>query len=385
VTAREAAALFHGTYGRHPVVVASAPGRVNLIGEHTDYNGGEVLPIAIAQRTYVAMGPSGDGESHAVSRGEAVAGRFSVREAQPAGHWWDYVHGTLRELANAGADAGEVDVAVVSEVPARAGLSSSAALEVATAIAGVVVAGAPMVDAWDRLAGVAHRAETGFVGVACGIMDQTVSAYAAEGHALRVWCDSGRTAQVPFSRAVLVVDTMTPRGLRTSAFNERQRSCQRALRALRGVAPGLQHLAHASEEQLDSVPMDATDRRRARHVIAETRRVGAFVAALEVGSSLGSLLHASHESLRTDYECSCDELDWVVGFAAAQEGVEGARMTGAGWGGCAIVVGTPDGLEALAGRIAPAFEARWSRPPRTWISHAEEGGDVDWVASLEAE
>ena len=385
MSAGRAASLFLATYGRRPVVVASAPGRVNLIGEHTDYNGGEVLPMAIDRRTFVAMAPSESGESHAVSEGRRAAGRFPVRGGRPAGQWWDYAHGTLRELAASGVPVGEVDLAVASDVPSGAGLASSAALEVATALAAVVAAGATMVDAWDRIAQVAHRAETGFVGVASGIMDQAASAYATRGHALRIWCDTQRTVQVPFARTVLVMDTATPRGLRGSAFNARQASCARALEALRRGDPGLAHLAHASPAAVEAATMDEADRRRARHVVNETRRVGAFVAALQRGEPLGALLHASHDSLRTDYECSCPELDWVVEFAARHAGVEGARMTGAGWGGCAIAVGSDDGLRELAAAVGPAYRRRWARPPRVWLTRAEDGGDVDDAATIGAE
>ncbi|MGQ0649082.1 MAG: galactokinase [Gemmatimonadaceae bacterium] len=378
MTAGRAASLFHTTFARWPRVVASAPGRVNLIGEHTDYNGGEVLPIAIAQRTWVAMGPVAGSESRAVSATQSLAGRFSVASGSPAGQWWDYVHGTLRELDTLGVHTGEVNVAIASDVPSGAGLSSSAALEVATALAGVVSAKTSMVTAWDAVAAVAHRAETQFVGVSCGMMDQAACTYATEGHALRIWCESGRLDQVPFSQSVLVIDTAVPRDLRSSsAFHARQRSCGRALRALQQTDPELTALAGAEPESLDAVPMDDADRRRARHVIAETRRVGRFVDALRSGAPLGELLYASHTSLRTDYDCSSPELDWVVEFASRANGIDGARMTGAGWGGCAIAVGTEDGLQALGTTIAPAYAQRWGHPPRVWLTRAEEGGDID--------
>ncbi|MBC7894034.1 MAG: galactokinase [Cytophagaceae bacterium] len=383
MTAGHASALFASTFGDAPRVVASAPGRVNLIGEHTDYNGGEVLPIAIDRRTWVAMGPSDGTVSRAISSTQEVAGTFDVRHANPSGAWWDYVHGSLRELASLGAEPVPLDIAVVSDVPPGAGLSSSAALEVATLLGGLVCVGASLMKGWEGLAAGAHRAETGFVGVSCGMMDQTASAYATDGHALRLWCDTGRREHVPFARTVLVIDTVSPRALRRSAFNERQASCARALAAIQVVDPSVRHLAQSTPEQLAAAVIDTTDRRRARHVIAESARVEAFTAALAAGLPLGTLLRASHDSLRTDYECSTPELDWVVDFAEAAEGVEGARLTGAGWGGCAIAVGSEEGLQALADAIAPAYEARWGRAPRTWLTRAEDGADIDEVEGLD--
>ena len=382
MTAAQAADLFTATYGYTPQVVASAPGRVNLIGEHTDYSGGEVLPIAISRRTWVAMAPGQGASSRAASATMSKHGQFALRATAPSGHWWDYVHGTLRELVALGVPLSAVDVAVVSDVPTAAGLSSSAALEVATALAGVVCARGRLLETWDHLALAAHRAETDFVGVGCGTMDQTASAYASEGHALRIWCDTGRRAQVPFERSVLVIDTVTPRSLRASAYNERKASCERALLAVQRVDPGITHLAHASLDQLAAATLGDEDRRRARHVIAETARVGAMVEALEGDGPLGALLSASHASLRDDFACSTPELDWVVDFATKQPHIDGARMTGAGWGGCAIALGTADALRALAESIGPAFTATWGRAPRTWLTRAEEGGDVDLADGL---
>ncbi|MCC6319362.1 MAG: galactokinase [Gemmatimonadaceae bacterium] len=379
MTVERAASLFSATFGRPPRVITSAPGRVNLIGEHTDYSGGEVLPFAIGWRTWVAMAPANGATSRVVSATQQGTRTFDIASATPSGSWCDYVHGALREIVALGADTGNVDVAVLGDVPAGAGLSSSAALEVATALAGIICARGSLLASWDHLAAAAHRAETEFVGVACGLMDQTASAYATEGHALRLWCDSGRREHVPFDRDVLVIDTCKPRDLRDSAFNDRFASCQRALAAIRRMDPSIQHLAHASMEMADAAVMDAVDRRRARHVISETARVGAMVEALESGRPLGDLLFASHQSLRDDFECSTPELDWVVDLAMSRRGVDGARLTGAGWGGCAIVVGTPEALAALVDEIGPAFETAWGRTPRVWLTRAEDGADVDYV------
>lgn len=378
MSAGQAVAAFRETYGHEPTVVASAPGRVNLIGEHTDYNGGQVLPIAIGRRTWVAMAPAPERESTAVSQGQPK-GRFSVTADRPAGGWWDYVHGTLRELRSLGVAIDDVRVAVASDVPIAAGLSSSAALEVATALAAVVTARDRVLDRWDDLAVAAHRAESGFVGVACGIMDQTVSAYAAAKHALRIWCDTGRREHVRFDRAVLVFDTATPRNLRSSRFNERRAECTVAFEALRRVDPSLSVLADATLDMLSAVTLPDEILRRARHVITETRRVGDLVQALDGGESLGSLLLASHESLRADFECSTPELDWVVEEAMRAPGIEGARLTGAGWGGCAVIIGGEEELRRLVEPLVDAFAARWKRSPRAWLTFAEDGADIDYA------
>lgn len=380
MSAGRAVDLFMEAYGHEPAVVASAPGRVNLIGEHTDYNGGQVLPIATGQRTWVAMARAREGESSAVSEGQP-RGTFHVPAVRSAGAWWDYVHGTLRELKSLGVSVTEVRVAVASDVPIGAGLSSSAALEVATALAGVVASDDRVLDRWDDIAGIAHRAETEFVGVGCGLMDQTVSAYAAARHALRIWCDTGRREHVRFDRAVLMFDTATPRHLRSSSFNERRAECTVALDALRRAEPSLSTLADATPELLDAVTLPEEVRRRARHVIHETRRVDAFVTALETGAPLGALLLASHESLRADFQCSAPVLDWVVTEAMRGRGIEGARLTGAGWGGCVVIVGGEDDLKALAEPLASRFEVEWKRRPRTWLTYAEDGADIDYAQS----
>lgn len=391
VTRAQVEALFTLAYGRRPAVVASAPGRVNLIGEHTDYNGGAVLPIAIAPRTWVAMGRSRDGESRAVSRECGEAGAWRHADAKVRHAWWNYVAGALVEAEVLGGGRGAREVAVVSDVPLGAGLSSSAALEVATLVAALALEGVPIDADPDAAAGgaartlrevarAAHRAEVGFVGVACGIMDQFASALGREGHALHLKCDTGEARAVPFARGVLIVDTMSPRALVDSAFNTRRAECDAALAILRSHDPALASLAHTSHEALLTARLPSPLDRRARHVVSEHQRVGDFVQACEndaVGAPLGRLLNASHRSLRDDYECSTPELDWVVEHCVARVGIDGARLTGAGWGGCAIVVGEDDALRDLAPDLANAFEVAWSRAPRTWLTRPTAGARIE--------
>ncbi|MEJ7809171.1 MAG: galactokinase [Gemmatimonadaceae bacterium] len=364
--------LFVATYGRRPSAVWSAPARVNLIGEHTDYNGGEVLPIAIGQRTYVAIDNAAGSRTRAVSATEAGSAEFDPRRPERTGRWGDYLAGVVAVLSGRGCAVPALDMAVWSDVPAGAGLSSSAALEVAAATAFQSVAGAAG-DPFD-VAMIAHEAENGFVGVQSGIMDQFASALGRAGHALHIWCDTAATEQVPMHESVLIFDTAEPRSLRGSRFNERRAECDEALRLLRGRSPGVTSLAQATPELVRAAALPAPLDRRALHVSEETRRVGLVVTALAGGGSVpGALLYESHESLRRNYDCSTSALDWFVERAAATPGVRGARLTGAGWGGCAIAVGDSGALEASAPLIAADFEAAFGRVPRSWISAAAGG------------
>ena len=370
-----AARMLRERFGAEPAVVASAAGRVNLIGEHTDYNGGEVLPIAIGRRTIVALRPNGRDEWRAASATEEGVGSFAA-EPTKVGAWWDYVAGVVTMLRQVGASLPPCDVAVWSDVPAGAGLSSSAALEVATAVALARLAGAeyPL----DALALLSQRAEVEYVGVNSGIMDQFASALGREGEALHVWCDSAEYEHIPMRDAVLIFDTAVPRSLRGSAYNTRRAECDAALARLRELEPSLPSLAAATPELLDRARLEPVHEKRARHVVEETRRVGQTVAALRAGGPPpGELLLASHASLRDLYECSSPELDWFVERAAGMPGVRGARLTGAGWGGCAIAVGEHAALEAAAPELAAGYQAQFGLEPRVWLTFAETGARVD--------
>lgn len=381
-------ALFRGRFGREATVVASAPGRVNLIGEHTDYNGGEVLPMAIARRTFVAAGwrEDGSGRLRAVSATQKAEGEAELTHPEKSGRWWDYLLGVAAPLmkeARSPSHRGEggvtlhgLDVAVMSDVPTGSGLSSSAALEVATALAVSSLLQEPL--PLREAAMVAWRAETGFVGVASGIMDQFASALGREGEVLHIECDTARYDHAPFTEAVLIFDTAIPRSLRTSLYNERRAECDEALRLLRERWPELPSLAAAEPEQvLEATLPDPLDR-RALHVSRETRRVREAVSLLRAGKPLTrELLVGSHESLRDLYECSRAELDWFVERALRERGVRGARLTGAGWGGCAIAIGDEEAMLAAAPGIAREYEARFRLTPRSWMTRAGAGARVE--------
>jgi galactokinase len=340
-------------------VIASAPGRVNLIGEHTDYNGGDVLPIAIAQRTTVAIAPAN--ESVAVSAQQPLLGRFSVAHLAPERRWWDYVGGVAAAFQDSGYAIADFQIAVASDVPVGAGLSSSAALETATAFALARLFGHDIPP--QRLALLGTRAEREFVGVASGIMDQQASALGAAHQAVHIRCDTGAYEHVSFDDAVLIFDTGVRRALADSAFNDRRAECQAALTRLCTLRPSLPSLAAADLDLLREAHLPPPLDRRARHVVTEMARVRAVVDALRVGSALpGEALFASHESLRVDYECSSPELDAFVDRARHTDGVTGARLTGAGWGGCAIAVGNLQALATFGGG---------------WITHAAAGARIE--------
>jgi galactokinase len=373
-------ALFEQTFGRKPKVVASAPGRVNLIGEHTDYNGGQVLPIAIAHRTHVAVHLSpNSNRSRATSANASSFAEWNPTSPRRTADWGDYVMGVTQALAERKWPAPAIEVAVVSDVPAGAGLSSSAALEVATAIAAAALVDFELSP--DDAARVSHRAETEYVGVACGIMDQSASSLAHHRRALHLYCDTGRIEHVPMNEAVLIFDTAVPRALRASAYNTRRAECSQALERLRRSNPGLASLANASVENVRAAKLPWALEKRALHVIEETARVEETVAALhDTGAIRGDLLFESHESLAAFYECSSPELDWFVDRASHAPGVRGARLTGAGWGGCAIAVGDIDALREFAASSTRDYTPQFGISPRTWITYAESGARVESVS-----
>lgn len=368
---------FRETYGAEPDVVASAPGRVNLIGEHTDYNGGQVLPIAIDRRTYIAMRDrAGGARSRIVSDNQSAPAEFDIHSISRSGQWWDYVTGVCAAFGSSGARLPQIDAIVTSDVPPGSGLSSSAALEIATAVAigGLLGESRSLKD----LALLSWNAEASFVGVSCGVMDQFASALCEKGSALHLWCDNLETQQVLMTESVLIFDTNAPRSLRGSQFNQRQLECREALRLLRVRNPSLENLAAARPGEVRAARLPRLLEKRALHVAEENLRVESLVEELQKsGTVAGEALLESHESLRSQYECSTPELDWFVDNAKVISGVRGARLTGAGWGGCAIAVGDYDALEGARGELSSMYEASFGRAPRTWLTKAEQGATRD--------
>ena len=360
---RPAIDLFHKTFGTIPRSAASAPGRVNLIGEHTDYNGGPVLPIAIAERTSAAVGPGVDGDAavlEAISTRDNKLVRVKWQEELPKG-WAAYVAGVLRELwaLEVFPPDGPVRVAVASDVPVGAGLASSAALCVA-----VAKALAPALTA-RQIAGVAFRAEHDHVGVRCGVMDQTISALAKRDHALLFECASLEAKQIPFDARLLLVDTGVRHDLSRGGLNQRRAECEEAVKRLKVELPELVWLASWRAEWLPRLKRVLREPLRARavHVVSETARARFGAQLLEQGKlkRFGQLLYESHESCRRLYECSAAELDTIVG-AAKRAGALGARLTGAGWGGAAIVLVSKRDSKTIPA-IRRAYERAYGKTP----------------------
>jgi galactokinase len=367
---------FRETFGAEPDVIASAPGRINLIGEHLDYNGGQVLPMAIDRRTYVALKARPDAAlSRVVSENQAVSAQFDIAGILRSSQWWDYLTGVCAAFAR-NAELPQIEASVTSDLPSAAGLSSSAALELATCVSlATLVADERAIK---DLALLSWDVENQFVGVAVGVMDQFASALCAQGQALHIWCDTLDTELVAMKEAVLIFDTAIPRSLRTSQYNQRREECDEALRLLRQRNPELENLAAAQPDQVRAARLPRTLEKRALHVTEENLRVETLVASLKKsGSVTGETLYASHESLRAQYECSTPELDWFVDKAREISGVRGARLTGAGWGGCAIAVGDFEALNDAKDDICASYESSFHRAPRVWLTHAEQGARVE--------
>ncbi|HZG95535.1 MAG TPA: galactokinase [Mycobacteriales bacterium] len=376
LAAEAVTALFGEHIGGTPDGVWAAPGRVNLIGEHTDYNDGFVLPLAIDRRAVVAVRPRADRvlRVHAAQAGTAEIALDDIAPGAVDG-WLAYVAGPLWALAAKGVAVSGLDVVLSSDVPQGAGLSSSAAIECAVAVAAHELAGGGLSRA--DLALVAQRAEIEIAGVPCGIMDQMASMCATAGHALFLDTRSMQSDDVRLpvgadtGAALLVIDTRAEHSLVDGAYAERRAACEKAALIL-----GVPALRDATPELLESAGADLDDvsRRRARHVVTENRRVLDTVDRLGKGSlaEIGPLLLASHESLRRDFEVTVDELDVAV-ESAMSAGAIGARMTGAGFGGCAIAVVAQERVAGCADAVAEAFAARGFTAPVCFVAEPSDG------------
>ena len=355
---------FEEHFGVRPTAGASAPGRVNLIGEHTDYNEGLVLPCAVGLRTLALLAPRAAGRARVFSRELGELREFDVAAPRRQGGWVDYVQGVVAALAERGMETGGFDLAVASQLPPGSGLSSSAALELAVVTALDAALGLGL-DATAR-ARVAHRAENGFAGVACGIMDPFASALGQDGCVLRLDCRTEALEQVPFpsGRArLLVAHSGTARELATVGYGRRVAECRSALDAARaaGIAPA--RARSLRDLSLDDLPalervLEPVLLRRVRHVLTENLRVDASCAALRAGDlvAAGALLREGMRSLRDDYEVSTPELDLLCREADVLPGVHGSRLTGAGFGGCTLHLVEAEAAGEVAERLPPVVQ-----------------------------
>jgi galactokinase len=368
-------AEFERLYQRRPSLYR-APGRVNLIGEHTDYTDGFVMPAAVDRHTWVAIAPRRGRAVRVRSADYASSAVFDL-DAPPAlgPGWLAYVRGMAAVLERGGHRLCGADLLIRTDVPIGGGLGSSAALEIAAGFA-LLDASGIAVDL-TALALAAQQAEHEFAGTRCGIMDQFISARGRAGHALLI---DTRTLgfellPVPPGAAIVVCDTKVRHELATDGYNDRRAECETGVRAIRARSPGVASLRDATMQDLAALDGSPVIQRRCRHVISENARVLEAAAALERGDlqRFGRLMGESHRSLRDDYEVSCAELNLMVELASSVDGAYGTRMTGGGFGGCTVSLVRRDRVEAFCERIARGYEAGTGRVPALYVCAAARG------------
>jgi galactokinase len=366
---------FRAQFGGEPPLIVRAPGRVNLIGEHTDYNDGFVMPLAIDRGVWIAIRPSPERRVRVFSKDFDAWGEFPLDAlARGQDGWLEYLKGVAWSLGEDGQPLQGWDGVMSGNVPLGAGLSSSAAVEMAAARAFAAVSG----FAWDgpSAALAAQRAENHWVGMNCGIMDQLIAAVGREGHAVLIDCRSltTRAVPVPAGTAVVVLDTATRRQLVTSAYNERRTQCEAA-----SATFGVTALRDITVERFEREcgQLDPLSLRRARHVVTENARTERAADAMTAGDlvTLGRLMNESHVSLRDDFQVSSAALDTMVD-CAWRAGCVGARMTGAGFGGCAVALVATDTAAEFSSTVAADYAARTGLTPAMYVCHASDGASV---------
>ena len=368
-------AAFADTFGSSPDLIVRAPGRVNLIGEHTDYNDGFVLPCAIGPSTMVAASARSDGQMHIVASDFGNAeDQFTLtpdlvrNTAQP---WSDYVRGMIVALQGHGFALTGANIAIAGNLPKGAGLSSSASLEVAIGKAMLALSGTDIDHT--KLAQIAQAAECDFVGTKCGIMDQLISAQGKAGHALLIDCRSLELTDVPVSddAAIMIVHSGVTRGLVDGHYNERRRQCEAAAAAM-GVAA----LRDANIDNLNAAGLDATTMARARHVITENQRTIDAADALSRADlvAMGALMAQSHASMRDDFEITVPAVDNLVALLQDAIGLHGgARMTGGGFGGACVAMLPVDKVEAVSARIIAGYKTPEGKAPLIMVERPGPG------------
>jgi galactokinase len=371
---------FERHYGIHPRLIVRAPGRVNLIGEHTDYNDGFVLPVAIDRATYVAARSRDDNQVQIVAADMNDQDEFVLDvglERSAAHPWSNYIRGVAKGLLAAEHPLGGANLLITSDVPRGAGLSSSAALEVAVGYAFQLLNKLNILG--EELALLAQGAENSFVGVNSGIMDQFISVLGRAHHALLLDCRdlSYRLISIPPTTAIVVCDSHVERALAASGYNQRRAECDEAVRLFKQWYPKIIALRDISVEQfrLHEAELPELIRARARHVITENDRAVRGAAALEQGdvATFGVLMNESHHSLRDDYEVSIRDLDILVEAARRVPGCYGSRLTGAGFGGCTVSLVEASAVEPFRREVAAAYREATGRDTTIYICRASDG------------
>jgi galactokinase len=371
-----------GAGGR--VHLLRAPGRVNLIGEHTDYNEGFVLPMAIEPQLVVACRGRDDGKIRVAS--DLISGEpfeFSVNKKIEPGEpaWSNYVRGVAAGLIGAGVPLPGMDALLSSTIPVGSGLSSSAAIEVGTCRALLHLAGLPMEGG--LIATICQRAEQEYAGVPCGIMDQTIVALARANHAILLDCRDFSRTYIPLDGRdlqVVIVDSLVKHQNAAGAYAQRRKECEEGLSKLRKITPDIKALRDVSMEQLEAARSELGDviYRRCRHVITENARTtdAAQKLSRRFYDEAGLLMVESHQSLRDDYEVSCPQLDLLAEQAMKVGGVYGARMTGAGFGGCIVALAIPRAVENLKSHLIQAYQKRYGKEPGFFVTGATAGAGL---------
>jgi len=374
-------------FGESPRIY-QAPGRVNLIGEHTDYNDGFVMPAAIGFYTQAAVAPRPDRKLviHSENYSEQVEFDLDHWPAARAGHWSDYVIGVVKMLVRSGRKLGGANLLLDGNVPQGAGLSSSASIEVAVGYALLDLANRAMGGAEidrTKLALLCQQAENEFVGARCGIMDQFIASHGKRGQALLLDCRSleYRLLPLPDDAALAICNTMVKHSHAQGEYNQRRAECEAGVRALSKHLPKVRALRDVTPADLEAYGRELPEivMRRCRHVIGENARVLQAAAALARGDlqAFGKLMLESHRSLRDDYEVSCAELDWMVELAAQAQGVYGTRMTGGGFGGCTITLLQAGCVEAFQRTVGEGYERATGSKPEIYVCTAADGvGEV---------
>ncbi len=372
------AQLFKTYFNANPEFIVRAPGRVNLIGEHTDYNDGFVLPMAIDRAVWIALSPRTDSQIRIHSLDLETDSAFDLHSLTKGEGWAEYPKGVAYELQKAGHVLKGCDAVMTGDVPSGAGLSSSAAVELATARAFATICNIT----WDaaQMAKLSQKAENEWVGVNCGIMDQMASAASKEGYALFLDCRTleYQHAPLPKNISVVILDTSTRRGLVDSAYNERRSQCEEAARwfgvkALRDVS--VEDFERKTKEESGLSEIAA---RRARHIVTENARVLEDVEVMKAGNvkRLGELFNASHISLRDDFEVTNEALNQIVECAQEQPGCYGARMTGAGFGGCAVALVQEEKAEEFTHAVSAAYRQKSGLDASVYVCKASEGASI---------
>ena len=370
---------FHEVFGSKDYLTVRSPGRVNLIGEHTDYNNGFVLPAAIDKAIYMVVNRRTDDAVHIVSVDLDRVYQGSVKQLQPSGlHWPDYVLGVVQQLQALGLAVGGFNCVFGGDIPLGAGMSSSAALECATAFSLNQLFGFEL-DPMSMVK-LSQKAENVFVGVQCGIMDQFASMFGRKDHVIRLDCQSLDYTYFPFKTEgirIVLLDTNVKHSLASSEYNTRRLQCEAGVSLIQKYHPEVKSLRDVTPDQLAAyvAPVDELIYRRCSYVVEENARLQRATGDLLRGdiAAFGRELYGSHEGLSRKYEVSCPEADFLVGQVRDREGVIGARMMGGGFGGCTINLVKEDAIEDLVERIAPVYRKEMNKELKVYIGQIENG------------